>query len=240
MAAQAFKTVMEMNPKFLDAASLYKTSVANDNADYFLAAGEKAEKSKSWDRAVFCYQRALEYQPENQDLAKKLENLKVKVGQIFFDEAEKLASHEKLWAAVGKIESVKAYLPSMKDEQVFRDLVARTTTRLIARGDRYNDKEMWGNALMWYQKAESLSPNHPELFQKVQDTRERIGKRIRKSIAVFDFSSPSNDKDAGKMAADKLVSYLYQKASSDLRIIERETSRTSSGRCSSARPVSLT
>jgi curli biogenesis system outer membrane secretion channel CsgG len=84
------------------------------------------------------------------------------------------------------------------------------------------EKEMWGNALVWYQKAESLNPSQPELFQKIQDTRDRIGKRIRKSIAVFDFSSPSNDKDAGKMAADKLVAYLYQKASNDLRIIERE------------------
>lgn len=222
MAAQAFKTAMEINPGFLDVPALYKTAVANDNAGYFLAAGEKAEKAKQWDRAILCYQRALEYQPENQDLAKKLENLKVKVGQIYFDEAEKLASLGRLGPAVRKIESVKLYLPSMKEEPVFRDLLARMTTRLMERGDGYNEKELWGNALMWYQKAESLTPNHPDLFQKIQDARERIGKRIRKSIAVFDFSSPSNDKDAGKMAADKLVAYLYQKASSDLRIIERE------------------
>jgi len=222
MAAQAFKAAMEMNPNFLDVAALYKTAVANDNAGYFQAAGEKAEKAKQWDRAIFCYQRAREYQPENQDLAKRLENLKVKVGQVFFEEADKLTDQGKLGPAVRKIEAVKVYLPSMKDEPVFRDLLAKTTARLIERGDRCNEKELWGNALMWYQKAESLSPNHPELFQKIQDVRERIGKRIRKSIAVFDFSSPSNDKDAGKMAADKLVAYLYQKASNDLRIIERE------------------
>ncbi len=222
MAAQAFKATMEMNPNFLDVAALYKNAVANDNAGYFLAAGEKAEKAKQWDRAVFCYQRAREYQPANQELAKKLENLKVKAGQIFFEEADKLVAQGKLGPAVRKLESVKAYLPSMQEEQVYQDLLQRTAARLIERADRYFEKEMWGNALVWYQKAESLSPSHPELFQKIQDTRDRIGKRIRKSIAVFDFSAPSNDKDAGKMAADKLVAYLYQKASNDLRIIERE------------------
>ncbi|NPU84172.1 MAG: hypothetical protein HPY65_06760 [Syntrophaceae bacterium] len=221
-AAQAFQAAMEMNPNFLDVAALYKIAVANDNAAYFLGEGEKAEKAKQWDRAIFCYQRAREYEPSNQDLAKKLENLRVKTGQIFFEEAEKLVSQGRLNPAVRKIESVKRYLPSMQEEPVFRDLLARATSRLIERGNRFNERELWGNALMWYQKAESLSPNHPELFQKIQDARERIGKRIRKSIAVFDFSSPSNDKDAGKMAADKLVAYLYQKASSDLRIIERE------------------
>ena len=70
---------------------------------------------------------------------------------------------------------------------------------------------------------EGLNPNYPELYEKMRDVREeRIKRRIRKSIAVFDFTSPSNNKDAGRNAAEKLVAYLYQNASSDLRIIERE------------------
>jgi curli biogenesis system outer membrane secretion channel CsgG len=91
------------------------------------------------------------------------------------------------------------------------------------RAEKYVEKELWGNALVWYQKVESLNQNYPELYEKMRDVREeRIKRRIKKSIAVFDFTSPSNDKDAGRIAADKLVAYLYQKASLDLRIIERE------------------
>jgi curli biogenesis system outer membrane secretion channel CsgG len=91
------------------------------------------------------------------------------------------------------------------------------------RADRFVEKELWGNAMIWYEKVESLVPNYPELYEKIRDVREeRIKRRIKKSIAVFDFTSPSNDKDAGRNAADKLVAYLHQKASSDLRIIERE------------------
>jgi curli biogenesis system outer membrane secretion channel CsgG len=94
---------------------------------------------------------------------------------------------------------------------------------MMERADQYVEKELWGNALVWYQKVEGLNPNYPELYEKMRDVREeRIKRRIRKSIAVFDFTSPSNNKDAGRNAAEKLVAYLYQNASSDLRIIERE------------------
>jgi curli biogenesis system outer membrane secretion channel CsgG len=54
------------------------------------------------------------------------------------------------------------------------------------------------------------------------ELRDQINKRIRKSIAVFDFGSPSNNKDAGKIVANKLITYLHRNASGDLRIIERE------------------
>ena len=90
------------------------------------------------------------------------------------------------------------------------------------RAQKYGEREQWGNALVWYQKVEALSPNYPELFQKLLETRDLINKRIKKSIAVFDFSSPSNNKDAGKIAANKLIAYLHKNASGDLRIIERE------------------
>jgi curli biogenesis system outer membrane secretion channel CsgG len=56
----------------------------------------------------------------------------------------------------------------------------------------------------------------------MNDVKDPITKRIRKSIAVFDFGSPSSEKDAGKIAANKLIAYLHKNASVDLRIIERE------------------
>jgi DNA-directed RNA polymerase subunit H (RpoH/RPB5) len=56
----------------------------------------------------------------------------------------------------------------------------------------------------------------------MNDVKDPITRRVRKSIAVFDFGSPSTDKDAGKIAANRLLAYLHQNASVDLRIIERE------------------
>ena len=93
---------------------------------------------------------------------------------------------------------------------------------MMERAEKLTEKELWGNALVWLQKVEALNPSYSDLFQKVLDTRDRITKRIKKSIAVFDFGSPSNDRDAGKIAANKLITFLHKNASGDLRIIERE------------------
>jgi len=92
----------------------------------------------------------------------------------------------------------------------------------IERAEKYLQREMWGNALIWLQKAEAVNPDYPDLHPKLLETKDQIVRRIRKSIAVFDFNSPRNNKDVGKIAANKLLTYLHIHAGVDLRIIERE------------------
>jgi len=128
----------------------------------------------------------------------------------------------KLYPALKKAELVKSYTPSIQGDPVYKEFVSKFCAKLMERADKYYEREMWGNALIWYQKVEQLNPNYPELFQKMLDVRDHINKRIKKSIAVFDFGSPSNNKDAGKIAANKLITYLHKNASGDIRIIERE------------------
>ena len=222
MAAQAFKAAMDINPGYYDVAKLYQDAKSKDNADYFVTVAEKAEQAKNWEKAIFMYEKAAEYQPENQALLKKLDNLKAKVGQLYFDDAGKLLDQGKFYTALKKAEIVKSYKPSVQGDAGYKEFISKFCTRVMDRADKYRDREMWGNALVWYQKVEALNPQYPELFQKVLELRDQINKRIRKSIAVFDFGSPSNNKDAGKIVANKLITYLHRNASGDLRIIERE------------------
>ena len=222
MAAQAFKAALDINPNYYDVQKLYQDAKSKDNAAYFIAGAEKAEKSKNWEKAIFMYEKAFEYQPDNQVLSKKLDDLKAKTGKIYFDEAVKLADQGRLYAALKKLELVKAYIPSMQGDAVYTDFVNKFCKSLMERADKYFEREMWGNALIWYQKVESLNPSYPDLFQKVLELKDNINKRIKKSIAVFDFGSPSNSKDAGKIAANKLITYLHKNGSGDIRIIERE------------------
>jgi tetratricopeptide (TPR) repeat protein len=222
MAAQAFKTGMEINPKYLDIARLYEEAKSQDNAGYFLNESVKAEKAQNWERVVLLLEKAAEYQPDNRELLARLDALKVKVGQEFFDDAVKQANQGRLYEAMRKIELVKVYSPYLQNDPIFKEFIKNFCAKLVERAQKYGEREQWGNALLWYQKVEKLSPNYPELFQKLLETRDYINKRIKKSIAVFDFSSPSNNKDAGKIAANKLIAYLHKNASGDLRIIERE------------------
>jgi tetratricopeptide (TPR) repeat protein len=222
MAAQAFKTGMEINPKYLDIARQYEQAKSRDNADYAISESIKAEKEQKWERAILLAEKAAEYQPDNRELLARLDALKAKVGQGFFDDAVKQANQGRLYEAMRKIELVKTYSPSLQTDPIFKEFIKNFCVKLMERAQKYGEKEQYGNALLWYQRVETLSPNYPELFQKLLETRDLINKRIKKSIAVFDFSSPSNNKDAGKIAANKLIAYLHKNASGDLRIIERE------------------
>ncbi|MEN6321448.1 MAG: tetratricopeptide repeat protein [Syntrophaceae bacterium] len=222
MAAQAFKAAMDINPNYYDVKKLYNAAISKDNANYFITEAEKAEKGEKWDRAIFMYKKAAEYQPENKDLLTKMDNLKSKIGDMYFNDAAKLVHQGKLFGASKKLEIVKTYKPSAQNEQSYKDLMSKLCGMLMDRADDYHNREMWGNAFTWYQKVDALNPSYSDLFQKVLEAKDNINKRIKKSIAVFDFDSPSNNKDAGKIAANKLITYLHKNASGDLRIIERE------------------
>jgi hypothetical protein len=138
-----------------------------------------------------------------------------------------MLGEEKLNPAVRKIEAVRLFLPSMQNEPVFQDLLARTVSRIVARGDQYGGRGLWGNALMWYEKAKVLAPNDPGLSAKIREARDRIERRIRKSVAVFDFSSPGDAGDTGRTAADRLAACLLRDAGGDIRLFEREKLRSS-------------
>lgn len=222
MATQAFKTAMEINPRYLDVARQYEQARSRDNVDYAIRESISAEKAQKWERAILLAEKAADYQPDNREVLDRLDGLKVKVGQGFFDDAVKQTNQGRLYDAIRKIELVKNYSPSLQADPMFKEFIKNLSGKLMERAQKYGEKEQFGNALLWYQKVETMSPNYPELFQKLLETRDHINKRIKKSIAVFDFSSPSNNKDAGKIAANKLITYLHKNASGDLRIIERE------------------
>jgi len=81
MAAQAFKTAMEINPKYLDVARQYEQAKSRDNADYAISESIKAEKAQKWERAILLAEKAADYQPDNRELLARLDQLKVKVAQ---------------------------------------------------------------------------------------------------------------------------------------------------------------
>jgi tetratricopeptide (TPR) repeat protein len=223
LAAASFKAVMDINPNYFDVAKLHQDALSKDNFGYYIAIAEKTSQAHNYARAVLLYEKALEYEPDNSAVMKKKEELKAKAGKYYFDEAVTLANQDRFYTALQHIGFIKTHAPATQEDPLFKDFMNKFCRKMMDRADRFAEKELWGNALIWYEKVESLIPNYPELYEKIRDLREeRIKRRIKKSIAVFDITSPSNDKDAGRNAADKLVAYLHQNASSDLRIIERE------------------
>jgi tetratricopeptide (TPR) repeat protein len=221
-AAQTFKAAMDINPNYLDVSRQYREALQKDNPNYYVTEAAKAEAEGKWDRAVFLYERAMDYPQADPGLKNKLEALKAKASQIYFEESVALLKQDRLYGSYKKIALAGTYSAALQDNPQYRDHVSRLCAALMKRADKLMGKELWGNALVWMQKVETLSPDHSDLFQKMNDVKDPITKRVRKSIAVFDFGSPSTEKDAGKIAANKLIAFLHKNASVDLRIIERE------------------
>ena len=150
-AAQAFKAVVDMNPGYYDAEKLYQDALSKDNGDYYMGAGDKAARAQNWDKAISMYEKALSYKPGDQSLATKVGALKDKVGRIYFEEAVKLSDQGKLYSAMKKAELVKAYTPSLQGDGAYRNFTGKLCQRLMDRAEKYSGKELWGNALVWYQ-----------------------------------------------------------------------------------------
>jgi len=222
MAVNAFKAVVDIDPNYYDIQQLYETAQANNSIDYFINKGEEAIGLRNWDRAFFLYGKALEYEPDNEQLVKRVESLKLKGGEAHFDKAMKFSSQRKLTRAVEELLTSMKYSPSLVDSRFYKNFINSLCQKLDQRSDVYIELKKWGNALVWLQKLDSINPDYEELFHKLQLVKDKIKKRIRKSIAVFDFSYPIKNKDAGRIIASKLVTFLCKNASGDLKIIERE------------------
>ncbi len=222
VAAETFKMAMDINPNYLDVSRRYQDAKLKDSLNYYMTEGAKAETAQNMERAIILYEKAMDYPSVDPAVAGKLETLRAKAGQFYFEESAKLVRQGKLYAAMKKLELARKLAPNLQRDPLYKEHLTVSSDLLMKRALKYSENELWGNALVWMQKIEALNPNYPELFQKMIETKDAINKRIRKSIAVFDFSSPSAEKDAGKIAANKLIAYLHKNASADLRIIERE------------------
>lgn len=222
LAVRSFKSLADLNPQYLDSATQLKQAIGRDNAGYHAAEGDKAAASHNWVRAIFMYEKVALYQPEDRAIVKKISELKNKAADDLFNGAAKAFRHAKLAEAVRKLQLARFYSPAIQDNPLHREFSGNLCAKLMERSEKYAELGKWGNALIWFQMAEFIDPNYKNIFHRIQETKDNIKKRIRKSIAVFDFKGPAGSRDAGKIVANKLITYLYKYASGDLRIIERE------------------
>jgi curli biogenesis system outer membrane secretion channel CsgG len=88
--------------------------------------------------------------------------------------------------------------------------------------ERHKTDGNFGSAWYWYKKIQSINPDYPKIFFLTQEMEDQITQRVKKSIAVFDFSSPSDFSDAGIIVANNLITFLFKTASGDIKILERE------------------
>ncbi|MEA2083767.1 MAG: CsgG/HfaB family protein [Thermodesulfobacteriota bacterium] len=192
-----------------------------DNKGYFVKKARKAAQSRKWDDAVTAYERALEYDPQDRNLPSLIDLVRAKAVDYYIRTANDLMNEGWLLKAFEHFDLAGKYAGKPEPSQLGRlrrDLCSRASS--LASG--FKDQGNIGSAWFWYMKIKGINSQFPGIFHLTQAMEDRIRQKVKKSIAVFDFSSPSDNADAGIIVANNLITYLFKTASGDIKILERE------------------
>ena len=215
------RKALSIKPDHNPSRELLSLAQERDNKGYFVQQARDAVMAQKWDRAVTAYERALEYDPNDQDLAQLIVHVRNKAGQFKLRQARALMEEGLLLKATETFRKAADYIQDPNDFQINnlrRDLVRRA--KYIA--EHFKDQSKFGGAWFWYGQIQKIDPNYPNIFYLSREMEDQIKQRVQKSIAVFDFSSPSSHVDAGIIVANNLITYIFNNASGDIKILERE------------------
>ena len=221
-ALTAFGMVLQIDPSYKNTRMLVEQVKKNDNPKYFFSRAAEMASANEWDRAIVFYQTALSYIPGDPNIQSQLAKAKLQAGRYYFNMANQHAKENRLYLAGEEFQKALAYSPSLRNSPFFKESLKSYTNKVLQRAARHKEQKKYGNALAWYWKLNQLNPQHQELFYKIQETEDAVKKRLKKAIAVFDFSSPSYDPDAGTTASSNLITFLFNNSSGDIRILERQ------------------
>jgi tetratricopeptide (TPR) repeat protein len=221
-ALNSFGKVLTIDPSYKNTGMLVEQVKKNDNPKYFLSRAAEMTSAKEWDRAVGFYETALSYAPGDANIRSLLVKARLEAGRYYFGLANQRVKENRLYLANKEYQKALTYSPSLRNSFFFKEAVESFSTKVLQRASRYIDQGKHGNALAWYWQLNEINPDYPELFYKIQETEDVIKKRLRRAIAVFDFSSPSYNPDAGSNASSNLITYLFNNSSGDIRILERQ------------------
>ncbi len=215
------RKTLSLKPDHAAAKKMEAVANERDSMSYFVKKGGAAISKKKWDKAVQAYNKAMTYQPGNKKLKKLVKQVYAKAGQYYIQDSRQLMDTGWLLKAFESYQLAVKYSTDPNSYQLSsqrQDLSARAG--LLA--SQFTEKEQFGSAWFWYMKLREVNRSYPDIFYLSQAMEDKIKARVKKSIAVFDFNSPSDNADAGVIVANNLITYLFKNASGDIKILERE------------------
>ena len=220
-AKEHLRNVLTLKQDHGPAKELLNLIMERDSKDYFVQQARDAVIAQKWDRAVSTYERALAYEPENQDLRQLIGHVRAKAGEFYIRQARTQMGEGWLLKGFESFNLAKKYMSDQNDFQI-NNLRKDLTSRAAFAAEQLKEQGLPGAAWFWYGKIHSIDPDYPKIFFLIQAMEDNIRQRVQKSIAVFDFNSPSTSHDAGIIVANNLITYLFKNASGDIKILERE------------------
>ena len=221
-AAEYLRKALSLKENHKPSRELLKLAQKRDNKDYFIEQGKKAVLDKKWSRAAKTYGQALEYDPENMGLKNILAQVRTKAGLFYIGKARTQMKERWLLRAFENYDLAVQYIRGRGNDFQINSLCKELCSTAASAAEHFEEQGRFGAAWFWYEKIKSIDSRYPKIFFLTQVAEDKIRERVRKSIAVFDFSSPSGNRDAGIIVANNLITFLFNSASGDIKILERE------------------
>jgi tetratricopeptide (TPR) repeat protein len=201
--------------------ALMEQVIERDNKGYFIQKAKKEIQAQKWDRAIIAYKHAIEYDPGDQSLIELASHVETQAADFYIQKARNQMENGWLFQSYESYALASKYSgnpPPYELNTLRNDLCSWSN---YAAAKRKADGQ-YGSAWYCYKRIASIDPDYPNIFYLTQEMEDKITQRVKKSIAVFDFSSPSDFSDAGVIVANNLITFLFKTASGDIKILERE------------------
>ncbi len=219
-AEKLLNDILAINPNNNIAKGMLAKAKKNNSPAYFFSVAQGHAANEDWESALNACNKALNLNRTH-------------------SECLLLASQAK---EALNVASVKGFLDAIRDNRLMhaKDLLETIISNEVSEpalitsyvdafsqkadftAAQYVDKGKYAMAWSLLSAIQDVMPNYPDLFEKIREVEDGISKRAKRSIAVFDFNSPSDSDDAGVIVANNLISRLFNNASNDITILERE------------------
>lgn len=217
LSARKAMTIDRANPI---AQKMQADAAKNNNKQFFKQLAAKAVNSQNWDQVLFACERVKGFESDadcDNWSATATEN---KVNQLI-SEASRLLGEGYIARAMQHTITIDEMLKGALTPRAV-SLRNAVISKIDMTAQEHNEQGYYGVAWYLYEMIKELDPLLDGLFEKSRDVQDKITERVTKSIAVFDFKSPSYNEDAGVLIANKLIANLFNNASQDTNILERE------------------
>ena len=220
-ARDALTRLLEVDPGNKIARNMLGKIEERDNKDYFAA--KAAESNATGDDLAtrkYC-RKVLEYDPADARCIELLDEISKRIARSLVDETSDLIAQGKLFLAADRYFELHQYEdPSIAQSRgALQDRLAKNLNRAATLAAEDNKP---GQAWVIFEKLKDVDPTYRGLGEAQRDVEDDILNKTRKSVAVFDFTSPSDASDAGNIIANNLRSRLFNNAGRDIRILERD------------------
>jgi len=217
----AANQMLAIDPKNNMAKNLLRKADERDSEDYF---DSRVDEAVAADDSValkkYC-NKVLTYAPDDERCRQKLANLDKVEASALVEQASSHISSGQLFNAADNY--FKLHQFEGADFASARGAIkGRLAKQLNHAAVQAADEDKPGQAWVIYEKLAEVDPSYPGLHEARRATEDIIRENTRKSIAVFDFNSPSDNADAGIIVANNLIARLFNNAGRDIKILERE------------------